>query len=287
MPDDLSGELSENKWLISRFVADLPPHHHFWRELTQLVNLAFPKDSLCESGSLERKVHQFRYVISSQQAEYVRKFYRKAGQTDVQALAAYLAERRIFSYYLNEPARFHNKLAISNGKKIYPGGKESYNIKILISCFHTEFILSSNGNFLNEVDAEKVTEAGIVNGASFNYGNLGRHWALDVKPVGPHDPPFRKQLTKKYRSPKNSRKRFGRQFAEDYAFSYFNRNGIYAQDGISHFEKVKRESRQLKRHIKAFGYESPNAPWPVNGLRSVKNNLARISKGVFSGKKKG
>ena len=59
-----------------------------------------------------------------------------------------------------------------------------------------EFILDSQGNFLNEVDAEKVTESGVVNGASFNYGNFKRHWQLDVEPVQLHDPAFRNRMTK-------------------------------------------------------------------------------------------
>ena len=75
MPGDLSGDLSENQQLLSRFAEDLPPHHRFWKELAAVVSLAFPKEDLSQSGSLEKKVHQFRYVISSQQAQYVREHY--------------------------------------------------------------------------------------------------------------------------------------------------------------------------------------------------------------------
>ncbi|MGT2913661.1 DUF3114 domain-containing protein [Streptococcus criceti] len=37
------------------------------------------------------KVHQFRYVISAQQAQWVRDNYKKDGMTDEEALAAYLS----------------------------------------------------------------------------------------------------------------------------------------------------------------------------------------------------
>ena len=143
MPDELSGTLEENQWLVSRFATDLPPHHNFWKELAAVVNLAFPKEALSQSGSLEKKIHQFRYVISSQQAQYVRKHYKKTGMTDAQALAAYLRSRHLFSYSLNVSARLHNKIALSKGEIRYPGDKESFNIKVLINHFHTEFILSS------------------------------------------------------------------------------------------------------------------------------------------------
>ena len=46
-------------------------------------------------------------------------------------------------------------------------GIPGVNLKILLYN-RVEFILDSQGNFLNEVDAEQVTESGVVNGASFN-----------------------------------------------------------------------------------------------------------------------
>ena len=36
--------------------------------------------------------------------------------------------------------------------------------------FHTEYIFDQAGHFLNEVDPVEISENGIVNGASFNYG---------------------------------------------------------------------------------------------------------------------
>lgn len=287
MPADLSGKLSENQWLVARFSPDLPPHHAFWRELSQVVNIAFPNDSLSRKGSLlKRQIHQFRYVISSQQAQYIRLYYKKKGMTDAQALAAYLRKRRLFSYYLNEPARLHNKLAISQGKLIFPGGKESYNIKVLTNRFHSEFILTSDGRFLNEVDAEEVSEEGVVNGASFNYGQASRHWALDVKPVVPHDPEFRNIMTEPFRSPKNAKKKMGRKLDKDYDFSYFNQSGIYAKDGKSHFKWVKKESQNFKKQIGRFSLGSGQLNFLEGVIRTIQKHFSSISQRIFSKKKR-
>ena len=55
-----------------------------------MVDLAFPGDSLSKDVSIERQIHQLRYLISSQQVQYVRKHYKKPGMTDKEALAVYL-----------------------------------------------------------------------------------------------------------------------------------------------------------------------------------------------------
>ena len=55
-----------------------------------MVDLAFPGDSLSKDVSIERQIHQLRYLISSQQAQYVRTHYKKPGMTDKEALAVYL-----------------------------------------------------------------------------------------------------------------------------------------------------------------------------------------------------
>ena len=77
--------------------------------------------------------------------------------------------------------------------------------------FHTEYILDQAGRFLNEVDPVEVSENGIVNGASFNYGLAGgrTHKDLDIDPVKAWDPAFRKhvlyQQDVRYLAPKNDR----------------------------------------------------------------------------------
>ena len=198
--------------------------------------------------------------------------------TDAQALAVYLRGRRLFSYSLNVSARLHNKIALSEGEIRYPGDKESFNIKVLMNHFHTEFILSSDGHFLNELDAEEVTEAGIVNGASFNYGRRSRHWSLDVRPVRVHDPAFRQRLTKSFHSPKYIKKKLGRKVARDYDASYFNQSGLYAKEGQSRFKWVKRAEQNFKRQIRTHD-SSEN--WLGNGFRRIKNELEKIRKSFF------
>ncbi|MBF0775196.1 hypothetical protein BVE84_01465 [Streptococcus azizii] len=247
MSEDVTGEVAENQALVARFHPTLAPHDSFWWELSQLVNQAFPEQTMSQEDLLARQLHQLHYVISSQQAEYVRQQFKRVGETDRQALARYL--RKIYpwwywkkDYSIGSSARLHNKLRFEKGKKMYPSGYSSFNIKILIH-FHTEFILDSRGNFLNELDAQEVTEIGIVNGASFNYGRAGkRHWNLDVDPVDPHDPAFRNQATKGFRAPNRS----GRMDA-DYDHSYFNPQGLYAEKGLSNYQQTKLVVRDFKR----------------------------------------
>ncbi|MTB64157.1 DUF3114 domain-containing protein [Streptococcus sp. zg-86] len=247
MPDDVSGELAENQALVARFHPNLAPHDPFWWDLSHVVDQTFPGTSMAEKDLLARQVHQLRYVISSQQAEYVRQHVKKVGETDSRALVRYL--RKIYpwwswkkDYTIGTSARLHNKLKFENGEKRYPSGYSSFNIKILIH-FHTEFILDSKGNFLNEMDAQKVDEIGIVNGASFNYGKAGkRHWDLDVDTVGPHDPVFRNQATKGFRAPNRSGK-----CEADYDRSYFNPQGLYAENALSNYQQTKLVVREFKR----------------------------------------
>ena len=82
MPEDLSGEIEETQRLLSYFDPDLAPHDAFWKDIVRLVDLAFPGDSLSQEGLVERQIHQLRYLISSQQAQYVRTHYKKTGMTD-------------------------------------------------------------------------------------------------------------------------------------------------------------------------------------------------------------
>lgn len=248
-PLDLSGELTQNQALVTYFSPNLAPHDVFWWDLAGLVNQAFPKDSLCQANLLARQIHQLRYLISSQQAEYVRKHYKQAGQTDAEALAAYLKLNfpwwKRSSYRLTASARLHNKVKLQKGQKVYPSAYSSVNIKILVN-WHTEFILDCQGNFLNEVDAQLLSENGIVNGASFNYGKSGkRHWQLDVLPVAQQDPSFRQQIKKGFRAPSRSRKG-----QSDYAHSYFNPKGYYAENGRSCYQLVRQTSREFAQLIR-------------------------------------
>lgn len=157
--------------------------------------------------------------------------------------------RQAPDYTLMDSARLHNKLRFEDNKVIFPSQEVSYNIKVLL-WFHTEFILDSTGFFLNEVDAEVVTEKGIVNGASFNYGTDGpRHWDLDVDPISRHDPQFRRDTLKGFRSPKRVFRQWFRAQKDDFMFSYFNAKGLFAYHNKSSFARVKKSAKQFKRQI--------------------------------------
>lgn len=241
MPEDLSGELEETQHLLSYFDPDLAPHDSFWKDVVKLVDLAFPDDSLSKNVSIERQIHQLRYLISSQQAQYVRTHYKKPGMTDKEALA------------------------------VYPDGIPSVNLKILLYN-RIEFILDSQGNFLNEVDAEQVTESGVVNGASFNYGNFKRHWQLDVEPVQPHDPDFRNRMTKGFRSPNKLKKRWGQQAPEQFDKSFYNPKGIYAQSHRSLANDVKRQARLFLALVYGFKPDQNKQSKEVHMSKQPQNN---------------
>lgn len=168
--------------------------------------------------------------------------------TDKEALAVYL---RWKPFTMFDQGRLHQKISFCDGKGIYPDGIPSVNLKILLYN-RVEFILDSQGNFLNEVDEEQVTESGVVNGASFNYGNFKRHWQLDVEPVQPHDPDFRNRMTKGFRSPNKLRKKWGRKEPEHFDKSFYNPNGIYAQSHRSLANDVKRQARLFLALVYGF-----------------------------------
>ena len=115
MPEDLSGELEQTQRLLSYFDLDLAPHDVFWKDIVSLVDLAFPGDSLSQEGLVERQIHQLRYLISSQQAQYVRTHYKRTGMTDKEALAVYL---RWKPFSMFDQGRLHQKIAIRDGKVI-------------------------------------------------------------------------------------------------------------------------------------------------------------------------
>ena len=158
--------------------------------------------------------------------------------------------------------RLHNKVSLGpDGHLHYPSGtSQQVNFKVLLN-FHTEYILDQAGRFLNEVDPVEVSENGIVNGASFNYGLArGRtHKDLDIDPVKAWDPAFRKhvlyQQDVRYLAPKNDRSVEG----------YWSRKGVFAQGGKSYKQQVAQRVRSFLRGI-------PRLRWRVllqNGLHRI------------------
>ena len=265
MPSDLSGTCEETAFLLSRIAPDCPPGSDFWKAFSRVVQIAFEKDPLADQSGdqlLKRQVHQLRYLLSSYQAQWIRTHEARAVQTDEEALQAYLQEARVITVDAYAAARLHNKVSVtSDGHLHYPSGaSQQVNFKILLN-FHTEYILDQDGQFLNEVDPYQISENGIVNGASFNYGLArGRtHKDLDIDPVKAWDPPFRKQVLYqqgiRYLAPKNDRSVEG----------YWSRKGVFAQGGKSYKQQVAQRVRRFLRGI-------PRLRWRVllqNGLHRI------------------
>lgn len=265
MPCDLSGSCEETAFLLSRIAPDCPPGSDFWKAFSRVVQIAFEKDPLADQSGdqlLKRQVHQLRYLLSSYQSQWIRTHEARTGQTDEEALQAYLQEARAITVDAYAAARLHNKVSVtSDGHLHYPSGaSQQVNFKILLN-FHTEYILNQDGQFLNEVDPYQISENGIVNGASFNYGLArGRtHKVLDIDPVKAWDPPFRKQVLYqqgvRYLTPKNDRSVEG----------YWSRKGVFAQGGKSYKQQVAQRVRRFLRGI-------PRLRWRVllqNGLHRI------------------
>ena len=205
-------------------------------------------------------MHQFRYLISSQQAQWVRQHFRKPGMTDGQALVAYFQAHPDPDCQLWESSRLHNKVFVDKGQVTYPDHQPyQANIKIL-HRFHTEFILDREGQFLNLLDPEKSSQNGLVNGASFNYGekpslfNKSSHYYYDVKSPAKWDPQFRRLAIRNggqaFKSPQNNRGLAG----------YHTAKGCYAIAGksvksqvdaqVKDFEKSLVEKLKGKDHLK-------------------------------------
>lgn len=265
MPSDLSGTCEETAFLLSRMAPACPPHSPFWSSFSRVVQVAFAQDSLASKEGdqlLKRQIHQFRYLLSAYQAQWIREHYAKTGQTDEEALQAYLQETKGIKIDAYAAARLHNKVYVDqDGQLAFPSRAQAQlNFKVLLN-FHTEYILDQDGQFLNEVDPYQISENGIVNGASFNYGLArGRtHKDLDIDPVKAWDPAFRKQVLYRqgvrYLAPKNDRSVEG----------YWSRKGVFAQGGKSYKQQVAQRVRSFLRGI-------PRLRWRVllqNGLHRI------------------
>lgn len=240
--------------LLEKMERNCPPHHPLWRYFAWLVNRAFPEQQLAKNGTLNRKVHQLRYLISYQQASWVRQHYGQ-GKTDWQALVAYLANLPRWSYRLRESARLHNK------KDFVQSRAETLpiNLKVLIG-FHSEFILAQDGRFALILD-EKPSKNGVVNGASFNYAsaNNKRHAQLDMAPVGPHDPAFRKKTIRSkartYLSPTRNRRYQSRKSQLAWEQSYFNPQGVFSFRGNSRADLVASLRKRFSKDMKLEMYQ--------------------------------
>lgn len=251
MPEELSGEIAQTRKLLNQFSDNLSPNHLFWSELARLVQVAYPGESMTEDNLLSHQVHQFRYVISAYQAQWVREEF--PAKSDWQSMLAYLKDkkerrfwRRRFDFDLTESARLHNKAP----KHVILGFELPINLKILLA-FHTEFILDSRGHFANEIDPQGQTHNGIINGASFNYANHNdqRHYELDVAAIKRHDPLFRKRILANQGNTFLAPLWIKCRPHEDWERSYFNKKGHYARQGRSSYQMVKQLIQRFRKDL--------------------------------------
>lgn len=263
MPNGLDGTPQQTQALLSRISSKLAPNAQFWAAFAKTVQAAYPGDSLSSQDGnqqLKRQIHQFRYVISAFQAQWVRNHFKKGKMTDADALAAYLRSLEKdkmfpnYDQYLNEPARYHNKGYIYKNKVYYPGGAVNQaNYKVTMR-FYTEFILDKDGNFLNILSLGAPSTNGIVNGASFNYadGNntlfSSRHDELDVHPGGgksPKDPAFRTKAVK------NGGKKFDSPSKDDGIDGYNSKSGSFAINGKSAADRSNDARNAFKKKLES------------------------------------
>ena len=95
MPEELSGEIAQTRKLLNQFSDNLSPNHPFWSELARLVQVAYPGESMAEDNLLAHQVHQFRYVISAYQAQWVREEF--PAKSDWQSMLTYLKDKKEIS----------------------------------------------------------------------------------------------------------------------------------------------------------------------------------------------
>ena len=79
------------------------------------MQVAFENDPLADQSGdqlLKRQVHQLRYLLSSYQAQWIRIHNARAGQTDEEALQAYLQETIAVRVDAYAAARLHNKVSL-------------------------------------------------------------------------------------------------------------------------------------------------------------------------------
>lgn len=228
----------------------IPPHGRIFQEIAANVEKAYGETGLCGLSDVEgRMVHQFRMYIDRHNLAYIRKYFKRDGMTDEEALEAYVyapAEQGGMNgrKMLKEPARFHNKYPRGLSYWQYQRGRE--NKKRLTPDFHSEFIIDPEGNFVSQwnvleeeknrriisdityyrrkyqeaeesaggkrncLDWEEVMRQ-IVDTESFNYASKNDqvHQRLDIQPPGLFDPDLRQEISREWRSPCKHAKTLG------------------------------------------------------------------------------
>ncbi|MGT2928933.1 DUF3114 domain-containing protein [Streptococcus dentasini] len=289
MPGELDGSAEQTQAILDKMSDSLAPDDDFWDDFAGTVQVAYPDkkgaNALGDKGgneALKQKVHQFRYVISQQQVQYIRDWAIKeygADQaermTDRDKLAAYLKNSKDTQYTTtSESARLHNKGSYYDNEMHYPDNNEDQaNYKVLIGKgHHSEFILDEDGNFVSELETENRTENDVINGSSFNYadfqqdkadeddgpakqkGYVSSHERLDMNTPKQWDPKFRSEKAEGYESPNKANKN-DKDAASNYKdgtkydYSYYNEDGFYSQNGKSSEERSQEYSADFAEQV--------------------------------------
>lgn len=80
LPESMHRDKKEVQKMLGRFDKHLAPDDDFWDSLAQTVQTAYPEQATLGDDQLGERIHNFRYVISAQQAQYIRDNYQ--GKTD-------------------------------------------------------------------------------------------------------------------------------------------------------------------------------------------------------------
>ena len=148
MPSDLSGTCEETAFLLSRMLQIVRQDPTFGSLFSRVVQIAFKKDHLADQSGdqlLKRQVHQLRYLLSSYQAQWIRTHKARAGQTDEEALQAYIQKARAVTVDAYAAARLHNKVSLGpDGHLHYPSGaSQQVNFKVFVKFSYGVYSRSS------------------------------------------------------------------------------------------------------------------------------------------------
>lgn len=232
----MGGYIDENGMLQLRrgfcVGARIAPHGRIFQEFAKCVEKAYGETGLCGLSDAEgRMIHQFRMYIDRHNITYIRRYFKRDGMTDEDALKSYvqasagqggLGGKKL----LREPARYHNKYPAGSSYREYQRGYE--NKKRLTPDFHSEFIIGRDKAFVSQWNVLDEDEHGriisdieyyrkkyrdsstweaaqrqIMDTESFNYASRNDkiHERLDIQPPKLYDPELRRLISSEWKSP--------------------------------------------------------------------------------------
>lgn len=80
MPEELTGQVHQTQQILAHFSPNLTPTDPFWDQLSALIQACYINLEHIPYSSFNRQIHQLRYLLSTQQIEWVRSQYGKKGK---------------------------------------------------------------------------------------------------------------------------------------------------------------------------------------------------------------